>query len=419
MDYKINQINDVTQEVEFELTYSELTPHFEKAFKKFQKIAEIPGFRKGKAPFSLLKMKYGDLVEHNSLEDIANDVFRKYIQENEIKPIGEGELTEINYEPKNLFRFKVKFEILPEFELKGYKGLEITKKIHKVNDKIIDDEIKYLQSKFATYQETDKADGDEYIVTLNITRLDDTGVPIIGESRKSARFYLNDNKLSPEFREQIKDISVNEERIISISIKDSAKADKYQIQCVKTEKIIYPELNEEFFAKVYDNSIKTIDSFRLKVKSELESLYRNLEEQETINAIINELIKIHDIQVPDKMVDNILDHYIDDIRKQDPKRRLPKDFNEEEYRKTRRVDAVLEVKWFLIKEKIIENEKLEVTDEDIIKIAKTDSEKYNIPEEKLIQMYRNNSEVKHKILDDKLLKLIVDNARITENIVEE
>jgi trigger factor len=63
MEFKINKIDAVKQEVEFELSYSDLAPFFEKAFKKYQKKAEISGFRKGKAPVSMIKRMYGEMIE--------------------------------------------------------------------------------------------------------------------------------------------------------------------------------------------------------------------------------------------------------------------------------------------------------------------------------------------------------------------
>ncbi|HJY64216.1 MAG TPA: trigger factor family protein, partial [Ignavibacteria bacterium] len=81
MEFKVNKIDETTQEVEFEVPYSELEPHFDKSFKKYQKKAEISGFRKGKVPMSIIKRMYGDLLEQGSLEDVANEVFKEYLDQ--------------------------------------------------------------------------------------------------------------------------------------------------------------------------------------------------------------------------------------------------------------------------------------------------------------------------------------------------
>lgn len=416
MEVKVNKIDEVKQEVEFEIPYGDLAPHFEKAYKKYQKKAEIPGFRKGKAPISILKRKYGELIEQGSLEDVANDVFREYLETNHVHPLGEGSLVDMDYQSQSLFTFKVRFEVKPEINLADYKGIEVSKTVYNVDENMIDEEIKYLQSKHVTYENAEKAENSEYVVTMDVFKLDETGVELIGQSDKGVRFYLNDPQINKEFKEQLENVAVGEERILMLpSPEDKNKTEKYKVQCIKVDKVIFPELNEEFFKHIYhDDSIKTLDDFRARVKTELEAIYKNITEQEVRNNIVSELIKLNDVPAPDTLVNNILVSYIEEVKNQNPKRQLPKDFNEEEYRKTRRVDAILQVKWYLIRDKIIEAEKIEVTDADLQPIIEADAKKYNLPVDKIKNVYENNPDVKYRILDDKLMKFLIDNAKIKE-----
>src|SRR4030095_9612618 len=415
MEFKLNKIDDVKQEVEFEIPYAELEPYFEKSYKKYQKKAEIPGFRKGKAPISMLKRMHGDMIEQASLEDVANEVYRGYLDDNHVHPLGEGSLIDINYEPKSTLTFKIKYEVKPEINLSEYKGIEVTKTAYKIDDKMIDDEIKYLQSKHVTYEAAEKALDNEYVVTMDVHKLDETGVELIGQRDKDIRFYLNDPQVNKEFKEQLEGISKGEERILMLPSKEEGKTEKYKVVCTKVEKVVFPELNEEFFKKIYkENEIKTIDGFREKVKSDLEGIYKNITDQELRNNLVSELIKLNDVTAPDTMVENILSSYIEDMKNQNLKRILPKDFDEEEYRKTKRVDAILQVKWYLIRDKIIETEKIAVTDKDIEPVIEADAKKYNLPVDKLKNIYEKNPDVKYRILDDKLMEFLIKNAKIKE-----
>lgn len=415
MEFKINQLDKCKQEVEFDIPYSELGPHFEKAYKKYSEKVSIPGFRKGKVPFHILKKMYGDAIEQGSLEDVANDVFKEYIKNNKIKPLGEGSLTDMNYDAGKKFTFKVQYEIKPEFEVNNYKGLEITKTIYPVDDHSIDDEVGYLRSKNAAYEKAEKAIDDNFVITADVQRLDDTGVPIIGETEKDVKFYLNDEGLNKELKEQLKNAADGEEVILSVtSQNDKDKKEKYKAKITKIEKIILPELKPEFFNKIYKKEINTEEEFRNRIKEDLENIYKNMSEQDLRDNIVNELIKLNDIPVPDILVENILKSYIEDIKNQNPKRELPPDFKEEEYRKTKRVDAILQVKWYLIRDKIIEIKKMEVTDEDMEPVIEADSKKYNIPVDKIRNVYKNNPDVKYKLLDKKLIDFLVQNSNIKE-----
>ena len=415
MEFKVNKIDAVKQEVEFELSYADLAPHFEKAFQKYQKKAEIPGFRKGKAPVSMIKRMYGDMIEQASLEDVANDVYKNYLDENNVQPLGEAQMVDMDYEAKQIFKFKIKYETRPDFELAEYKGVEVNRTIHKVDEKMIDDEVKYLQSKHVTYEEAPKADGDEFTITMDVQKLDDAGIEIIGQGDKDVRFYLNDPQINKEFKEQLEEVAVGEERILNLPAQEEGKTEKYKVLCKKVEKVVFPELNEEFFKNIYkDEEIKTIEAFREKVKNDLEGIYKNIGDQEIRNNIVNELIKLNDITAPDALVENILNSYIEDVKNQNPKRQLPKEFDEEEYRKQKRVDAILQVKWYLIRDKIIETEKMEVTDKDIEPVIEADAKKYNLPVDKIKSVYESNPDVKYRVLDDKLMNFLIENAKIKD-----
>lgn len=412
MESKLNKIDEVTQEVEFELPYSELKPHFEKAFRKFQKKAEIPGFRKGKAPINILKHKYGDLVEQSSLEDIANEIFRTYIIENNITPISKGQLIDISYEAGRLMQFKVKYEILPDIRITKYKGLEITKTVHKLSEESIDNEINYLLHKNATYESCEKATGRDFIITADLQEIDGKGLEIIGNINKNVEFYLNNQDLSEVLFKQLENITVGEERIISFT-SDEGNTRRYKAHCTKIRKVILPELNKDFFSKIYSENIDTLDEFRDMVKKEIESFYKTLEEKELKNNIISELIRLNDITVPNSIIEKIIDSYIEEIMNHH-KKNLPENFNEDEYRKTKRADAILEAKWYLIRDKIIELEKIEVTEEDIDLIISEDSRKFNIPLEKLKKLYKDNHQIRHRILDNKLINFLIENSVIKE-----
>lgn len=419
METKTNSIDNCKQEVEFEVPYEELAPHFEKSYQKYRKKVSVPGFRKGKVPVSMLKKMYKDVIEQGSLEDASNEIFRDYLKSNEIPILGEGELVDMDYDPEKLFKFKVKYEIKPEIEIKQYKNLEITKTKYTVTDHSIDDEIKYLRSKNSTYEETNKAENDDYVVTVDVQKLDDTGYPIVGESEKGVKFYLNDEHLNKELKEQIRTFEKDREKILTVTPKDSEKPEKYKAKAVKIEKIILPELNKEFFDKFYKDKVKTKKEFREHVKKDLEKIYGDMSNRELKNNIVNELIKVNDIPVPDVLVENVLNSYIEDVKKQNPKRELPSNFNEEEFRKTRRVDAILQVKWLLLREKLIELEKLEVNEEDLNPIIETDAKKYNLPVDKIKSIYEKNEDVKYRILDNKLLDLLIQNSKIKEVVKKE
>ncbi|HMT13097.1 MAG TPA: hypothetical protein PKA39_15925, partial [Ignavibacteria bacterium] len=70
--------------------------------------------------------------------------------------------------------------------------------------------------KHVTYEPAEKADGDEFTITMDVQKLDDTGVELIGQGDKDVRFYLNDPQINKEFKEQLDQISPGEERVLML-----------------------------------------------------------------------------------------------------------------------------------------------------------------------------------------------------------
>lgn len=414
MEIKQNDIDKSKRAIEAELTYEELTPHFDKAIAEYRKKAMLPGFRKGKAPLNMIKKLYGEGLEYNSLEDIANDVFHKYIIDNKIDILGKGAITEMDYKPKEKLNFKIEFEVMPEIKIEKYKGLELKKTKYVIDDSLVDDEIQYHRFRNAANEIDGVAADDDYIITVDLQNLDEAGNIIIGQSQKDLRIYLGNPEIFPEFKAGFAGIREGEVKII-----DSKNAEggpkKVQVTCKKVEKIVYPEMNEEFFKKVTGKEdLKTTEEFRAEIKGELEKIYNGISDRKLRADTISEMIKENDVDAPEIYINFILKSMIDDMKHQYPKHELPKDFNEEEFKKEKRVDAIIQAKWFLIREKLIETENITVSEEDYKKIAEENAPKYNIPFEKLIEAYKDNEDVKMKIMNDKVLDHIIENARIEE-----
>jgi trigger factor len=415
MEINIKDLENCKKEFDATLSYEELTPHFEKAIVKYRQKVQIPGFRKGKAPINMVKKLYGDSIEYSSLEDITEEVFVKYIAENKIKMIGKGVLKDIDYKPKENLLVKVEFEVAPEIVLENYKNLDLTRTKFIVDNSLIDEELTYMNLKFAQYEIDGQATDDEYMITFDSQEVDDADNPIQGKTEKDIRIYLGSKYLENDYKEGLKGIRENEEKIISVTNPANNETNKLQIKCTKIEKIIRPEMNEETFKKFTNrDDVKTEEEMRNAIKEEIQKAYDNVSNQKLKDMALGELIKSNDIPVPDFFVNAILDDYIHEHKHKHGKHEHMKDFNEEEFRKEHRADAIFNSKWFMIKEKIVELEKIELADEDYAKLVEESSKRYNIPADKLIEIYKANEDMKGQLLADKVLDFIIKNSNVTE-----
>jgi FKBP-type peptidyl-prolyl cis-trans isomerase (trigger factor) len=119
------------------------------------------------------------------------------------------------------------------------------------------------------------------------------------------------------------------------------------------------------------------------------------------------------------MVEGILDSLIDEVRANSRDRKLPKNFDEKNFREENRAYAIWQAKWILLKEQIAEAEHISVSDEEVEKLAEADASRLGIAKDRMIQYYKSSDGTKDRLLTEKITAFLLDRAKITERIVEE
>jgi len=411
VELNVTDIADCRKEFNAKLTYEELLPHFEKAFIRERKKIKIDGFRPGKVPMSIVKQRFSEMIEYNECEDIAQNVLNDYLKNEKIRFAGKGELADMDYKPKEYLSFKITFEYFPDFELKQYKGLEITKIKYIIDDSIIDEELHNIKVKSAA-QELDGAVLDnEYMVTLDFQELDEAGSELIGQSGKDLKIYVGDPHLDKNMYEAVKDIREDEERLVSLNHEDGT-THKYRIKCIEIKKLIFPEINKEFLKKITGrDDLGNEDDLRNHLRKSFEDNYEDISDSNSEDSIINELVKLNDVKIPPHYVDTVLDNEYEDYLEHQKKNHEGEEIlSKEDFSKERRAGIIFYSKWFEIKDKILETEKLELTDEIKMKSVEKDAAKYRIEPSRLLELMEKQKEFKAKAEDYMIMEFLKSHA---------
>jgi len=412
LETNITELENCKKELEATLTYDELKPHFDKYLEKFRKKANVPGFRKGKVPVGMLKKMYGDSLEYQALEDITNDVFKQYVKDNNVDIIDIGAILDMDYKPNESFRFKISYETKPVVKIEEYKGLELTKTKFEIDESLVDEEIDYFKFRNAAMEIDGQATDDQYTITVDLKNLDADGKELEGQSQNGLQVYLGNPDIFPEFKEGFKGIKEGETRIID-SKNAEGEPKKVEITCTKVEKVIFPPMDEEFFKKVLGNDeVKTEKDFRKKIREDITKVYDDMSLTRLKNDAVSEMIKSNEVSVPDKYVE----YFLDDFVKEEKEKHKGHNhgINEEEIRKSKRVDAILAAKWMLLRDELIKMENIQPAEEDFVKMAEETSQRFNIPADSLVNLYKQNEDIKMRIQNDKVLDFLIANAKITE-----
>lgn len=416
MEVTINTMSDCDREMTVNMTQEELQPHFEKAYKEAAPTLEIKGFRKGKVPMPIIKKMFGASIEYQTIEEITNDTFKKEIEARNINPIGTPTIVNIDFKPGTPLSFKIKYEVKPEFELKDYKSIAIEKFTHATADAEVTNEVERLQKINATMEEATKVDGNDFVVTVDMVDLNDQGEPIPSSQRNGLKITLNEKQTEQEIKDALQGVSVGDVKEAKFEHQHGDHSHKVHVRMTvkKIEKMILPAMDDAFAGKVSNGKFATAEELKQNIKTDLDAFWKERSERRFENDLLSEIVKQYEFAVPESLVQNIIDTYIDDAKAQQPNRQLPKGFDEKRYRESVRDTAIWQAKWLLIKERFIETEKIEIADAEIEKIAEEESTKLNIDKERLVKFYKSSENALERLKYNRLIDILKQNVKITE-----
>lgn len=416
MEVTIHTITEVSREAEIEVNSVELQPYFEKAYREYLPKIEVRGFRKGKAPIELVRKLYGEMIEHEYLEKLAGELYRNVVKEKELKPIGEPTLTDMDFKRGERFWVKIQYDIRPTIQLVQYKGLSIETVVHMTTDDELEDELLRIRKINSVREEVEKVTDDEHVVSAELQEFDDTGFPIIGKKTDNARFYLADPQLEQPFKDALQATQKGNEHEIRFEHKHDDHAHKVNMKAkvTKVEKVVLPELSDEFVKKVTKDKITSLDEFRKGIREDLESYWKEKNRRSLVNSIVSEIIRLHEFQVPESLIRSVLENLLEEIKGQQPKKQLPADFDIEKFFQENRPYAIFQAKWALLREEIVKAENLSVDEAALVTLAEREAAKIGIDKERLITYYKSSDQVKDRLVGDKLIDLLISSTTVKE-----
>ena len=271
MNVSITDITDVDKEVEISTTSEELTPHFEEAYRKYQQTASLKGFRKGKAPLSMIRQVYGESIRYTSLDGIANDLYRNAMEERDIRPIGDPVLTTIDFKPETGLNFRIRYEVLPVFALGTYKGVRAEKPIHEITDTELQEEINRIRRSNSTLADVSRIADAQTLVTVDIQELDDAGTPLIGRKTTDAKLYLADESIFREIREKLIGAETGAPVRMTVGPSDGEQGEKRNLEVLvkQIKSVTLPEVTDEFVLKITRGKTSSAADFTAELRESI------------------------------------------------------------------------------------------------------------------------------------------------------
>jgi len=424
LEIKVNDISQSEKEVEVTLSYDEIRNEIDREVKKEISKIQVPGFRKGKVPKQIIKQRFRDTLEFEASEKVANSRFWQLAKENDLRPIGQPVITDLDFNIEKDFKFKVKYEIIPEIEVKDYTNqvIEVPDLNVKPND--VEKEIDNLLRSNSVQEEVDSVgDNDNYLLDVELTRIDENGQPATDNKPEKLQIDLSNENVHSDIKTNARGKKVGEkfkfhfhdERMIQNKDGQEEKVVEhfdYEVLILGIKKIVLPELNEELIKKATKDKFTTEEELRTEIEKNIQSYYDQRVDEFTRNKLIGLIISKNDFTPPSFMVESILDEMVKSEEERLKKQGMKK-VDTKYLREYLQPSALNEVKWFQLKTEIQKKENLEVTDKELEELAATDAEKTGLPVDKLINYYRSSNQAE-RMLDKKLFDFLKEKNKINK-----
>ncbi len=370
------EANPCRREIAVAIPADVVTAESDAVLARYQKLARVPGFRKGKVPASILRQRFAKEIKEEVVEALVPRYFREETQKQNLQPVSQPRVTDLHLEKGEPLTFKASFEILPEFKVAAYDDIRIEKLPTEVTEEEVERALNNLRQQHATYspveEERPLADGDFAVVGFK-------GTPKDGEADAKpvevdeVMVEIGGGDTIPEFSANLSGAKPGEQRNFEVKYADdfadkrlAGKTMTYEVDVkgIKTRSV--PELNDDF-AKELGAEFTTLEELRNRLRENMKAEKAHEAEHRGKDQIVEQLVKRNDFPVPDAMLDQQIDMRLErglralaaqGMKTEDMKRM---DFGR--LRAGQREAALREVKASLILEQIADEEKIEVGDE--------------------------------------------------------
>ena len=423
METTLHQATPVEYELEIEATAEELAPELQEALRKKRAQTDMKGFRKGKVPLALVKKMHGQDIGYGIAERYVQQAFKEQVESDELDVVGQPTLTELDYELDGDMRAVIKFGVRPEVELADLSDEEISKLVVDIDDEDVEEEVEQMRIQNADLLpvEDEAAAEDDYVIA-DLQRIDaSTDTPIIGEKEEDLSFFLDDDRLRDELRAAI--IGKTAGATFRVELPEQTPQGEgemrlYEVTVKDVKRRDLPPFDEALVDEVTDGQFEDPDAFRAEIRRRLEEGWSDRSREMLQSRIVETMLERHPVPVPESLIEAHLDSFVEQVKQRNDGE-LPDDFDMTYFRQRQRGDAEQQARWMLIRDAVIDQRAIEVSDEDLQAFFEEQAEGDDqITKQQLEQFYnsmpRLMERVKQQILSRKTFDLLASQFDIVE-----
>ncbi|MBQ3145348.1 MAG: trigger factor [Clostridia bacterium] len=394
-------------------------------FNKNAKYFNIPGFRKGKAPFQIVEKTYGaQIFYEDAFNEIAGEAYEEALKSNEVEAVSRPEIDIVQIEKGKDLIFTAVVSTKPEVTLGKYKGIQIKKIEYNVSDEDIEHELGHMAEKNARLVSVE----DRPVESGDITVIDFEGfvdgVAFDGGKAENHELTIGSNTFIPGFEDQIIGMKLEEEKEINVKFPEqyfsanlAGKNAMFKVKLHEIKKKEMPEINDELAKDI--SEFDTIEELKNSIKEKQEEQNKSRAKYETEDAVIKVVCEEAKVEIPAGMIEMEIDNMAQDIETRLRYQGMNLDqylkmMNKtmDDFRTENKEQAENSIKTRLVLEAVAKDAAIEVTEEEISSKIKEMAENYGKKEDEV----KDNPELIRYVTDglktEKTINYLVENAKI-------
>ena len=412
-------------EIEQSLTISVVADDIEKQVKtklnSAQKTAKIKGFRKGKAPLDVVKKMYEPEIRQDVINDSVIKKFYELVEQQNLKLVGQPNLTPERLEIGKDILFKATFEVYPEISLGSLSRLSYTKTVSSVTEKDVNKTVENIRKRMSSWESKEEiaSSGDQIKINF-IGKIDNEEFE--GGSAKDFVVEIGSQSMIEGFEEGLVGLKKSDKKDLDLNFpEDYAKKDLaskkvvFSVEVIEVLKPKLPALNEEFF-KSTGLAAENLKEFKKEIKTKLQEDLENLIKNKTKASVLDSIREANVFEVPRAMIESEVNNM-----REDAARRVgmdPKDLKEDLFPKeTFEEEAKKRVSVGIILNKIIEEKKIKADGERVRKIIEDRAAMYKEPQQVVNWFYSNEEQLRNVesiSLEEQVIEILLSEASMVE-----
>lgn len=411
MNKTIEDISATKKRLTIEVPADAVESEIQNALMKLKKTVNVPGFRKGKVPVSMIEKRYGKEAEAETIDKIIPDYYSRVLKEDNLKPVGQPKLEgQLEFKRHSPFTFTLLVEVMPEIKDLVYEGVRIDEVSVEPQDDDVDKTIERFREEKALFEPAEGPVQDGNIVIMDYELKDDDGE----KTFKDEVFKVGSEMMPKEFSDNLIGKQKDEQVEFTLTFPDDYDAKEMagkkvtiSVTLKDIKKVTLPDVDDEF-AK--DMNFDNLEALKTHVSERLEQ-----SRQDTLNrihkaAVLKKILKTHEFEAPESLVEKDLMHMMDQAKH---KGRTEED---EVLRKEYQDAAERQVKSSILLQIIGDKESITVSEDELKQKVLDLSRRLNLtPENVMKYFYAQDGSLEglySTAFEEKVLDLLLERAVI-------